>query len=465
MFECFTLDHADVGEARLRARHGGDGPPVVLLHGDRFAVVGHDRGALVAFRPAMDHPHIVEQLVIMDGLPVIEHVELNETFVRTWWHWWFLGQTDKPAERVINADPDAWYQTPSPSEMGEENHADVWAALPNPEVVHGMCEDYRAGLRIDRAHEQADRAAGRRIACPTLLLAATEDDIDIHSDPVAIWRPWVAGDLRGDSITRDTTRPSKRPTRSHGRSSGSFAIRPSPATRRRRSERCAASRRAAGRGRHLSCTTDGSPGRSDLAHPCGRVPEWDRSRERVSALRSALTHPELAAARASVNGCRSKMIVMWVILPLSTLWHSAPGAFRTGTVSVSYMTRRVKHPHTERPATGRHDVGQVAEVLGRRPVRDLDRPELSLELRADTRPALRAPTRSRCLPEVPLISLATHLRRLAPYVHLTLTHPAAPAGDVERDDDPIADIEPLHAGPDFGDITHSLAAEMSPRFR
>ena len=59
-----------------------------------------------------------------------------------------------------------------------------------------MCEDYRAGVRIDRVHEQADRAAGRKISCPTLLLAATEDDIDIHGDPEAIWRAWVAGQLR-----------------------------------------------------------------------------------------------------------------------------------------------------------------------------------------------------------------------------------------------------------------------------
>jgi haloacetate dehalogenase len=67
-------------------------------------------------------------------------------------------------------------------------------ALRHPAVVHGMCEDYRAGLRADRAHEEADRAAGRRITCPTLLLAAAEDDIDIHGDPEAIWRPWVAGE-------------------------------------------------------------------------------------------------------------------------------------------------------------------------------------------------------------------------------------------------------------------------------
>ncbi len=45
-------------------------------------------GALAAFRTAMDHPDTVQRLVVMDGLPVIEHLErLNEDFVRTWWHW------------------------------------------------------------------------------------------------------------------------------------------------------------------------------------------------------------------------------------------------------------------------------------------------------------------------------------------------------------------------------------------
>jgi haloacetate dehalogenase len=259
MFDGFELDRVDVGDVTLRVRHGGEGPPVVLVHGHprthttwhrvapalagshavvcpdlrgygqsslppdaprhaqsskramaadvvalmrhlghgRFAVAGHDRGSLVAFRAAMDHPGVVTHLAVMDGLPVVEHLErLNETFVRTWWHWWFMGQTDKPAERVIVADPDAWYRSPGPAEMGEGNHADLWAALHDPAVVHGMCEDYRAGLTVDREHEEADRAAGRRVECPTLLLTATEDDIDIHGDPEAIWRPWVAGDMR-----------------------------------------------------------------------------------------------------------------------------------------------------------------------------------------------------------------------------------------------------------------------------
>jgi haloacetate dehalogenase len=263
MFEGFTLEHVDVGEVTLRVRHGGQGQPVVLLHGhprthttwhrvapqladsffvvcpdlrgygrstlpadaprhaqsakramakdvisllrhlghDRFAVVGHDRGALAAFRTAMDHPHAVTRLAVMDGLPVVEHLErLNEQFVRTWWHWWFFGQTDKPAEQVINADPDAWYQVSDLASMGEANRADLKAALRDPAVVHGMCEDYRAGLSVDRAHEEEDRAAGRRIGCPTLLLTATEDDIDIHGDPEAIWRPWVAGELASRPI-------------------------------------------------------------------------------------------------------------------------------------------------------------------------------------------------------------------------------------------------------------------------
>jgi haloacetate dehalogenase len=67
-------------------------------------------------------------------------------------------------------------------------------------VVHGMCEDYRAGLRADRAHEEADRTAGRKVQCPMLLLVSTNDDLDIHGDPEAIWLPWTAGGLRSRCI-------------------------------------------------------------------------------------------------------------------------------------------------------------------------------------------------------------------------------------------------------------------------
>jgi haloacetate dehalogenase len=63
-----------------------------------------------------------------------------------------------------------------------------------------MCEDYRAGLRADRAHEEADRSAGRKIQCPMLLLVSAEDKLDFHGGPEAIWRPWTAGGLRSRRI-------------------------------------------------------------------------------------------------------------------------------------------------------------------------------------------------------------------------------------------------------------------------
>jgi haloacetate dehalogenase len=133
-------------------------------------------------------------------VPIAEALDRCDAhFAASWWHWFFLGQTDKPAERVISADPDAWYRA-GPEAMGEEAFADYRRAIHDPATVHAMCEDYRAGLGIDRAHDEADRAAGRRVACPTLLAWSIHDDLeDLYGDPLAIWSAW-ADDLRGVRI-------------------------------------------------------------------------------------------------------------------------------------------------------------------------------------------------------------------------------------------------------------------------
>jgi haloacetate dehalogenase len=249
-FDAFTLEHVDGGAgATLRVRHGGDGPPVVLLHGhprthatwhmvaapladhhtvvcpdlrgygestkvtpytkramaqdivgvmralghERFAVVGHDRGSYVATRLGLEHPDAVERLVVIESMPLLERLERADwRFAQSWWHWWFFGQTDKPAERIINADPDAWYGA-TPDRMGQEAYADLQRALHDPEVVQAMLEDYRAGLREDREHDAADRAAGRRITCPLLVVSLLGDDpeLDYGVDLVQIWRRWA----------------------------------------------------------------------------------------------------------------------------------------------------------------------------------------------------------------------------------------------------------------------------------
>lgn len=257
MFDGFQLERVNVGEVSLRVRWGGSGPPVVLLHGhprthttwyqvapalaedftvvcpdlrgygqsdkpaadeahtqyskrsmagdvvrlmtelghDRFAVVGHDRGSYVAYRMALDHPDRVSQLVVMDGVPVVEALErCGDKFAAMWWHWWCFAQTAKPAERVICADPETWYNawtSNGPDQLGPENHADFLAAIRNPATVHAMVEDYRAGLGVDRQADEADRAAGRQLTCPTLMLWSTQDDMEaLYGNPLEVWRPW-----------------------------------------------------------------------------------------------------------------------------------------------------------------------------------------------------------------------------------------------------------------------------------
>ncbi len=128
----------------------------------------------------------------MDAVPIGEALRRADArFARAWWHWFFFGQTDEPAERVINADPDAWYAA-DPGSMGSENHDDFRRAVANPETVHAMLEDYRAGLTVDRAADDEDRAANRRLACPVLFLWSTRDDmVKLYGDPIAIWRDWA----------------------------------------------------------------------------------------------------------------------------------------------------------------------------------------------------------------------------------------------------------------------------------
>ncbi|BCH12973.1 hypothetical protein MesoLj131c_72310 (plasmid) [Mesorhizobium sp. 131-3-5] len=157
-----------------------------------FFVAGHDRGSLVAFRMAMDHPKLVRKLIIMDGLPVVEHLERADwKFARDWYHWFFFAQPEKP-ERAILADPIAWYGALRPDQMGRDAYDELVTLIHDPTVIHGMVEDYRAGIRIDHRHDCEDRDAGRRVRCPMLCLWSLNDDLEqIYGDPISIWKHWA----------------------------------------------------------------------------------------------------------------------------------------------------------------------------------------------------------------------------------------------------------------------------------
>ncbi|MDQ3104144.1 MAG: alpha/beta hydrolase [Actinomycetota bacterium] len=165
----------------------------------RFSVVGHDRGSYYALRLALDHPDHITRVALLDCLPISEHLDRADArFATAWWHWFFFAQPDLP-ERVITADPDAWYRG-DPSSMGLENYLEWRAAMHDPAVIRGMLEDYRAGLGIDADHERADRAAGGRVQQPLLALWSTRADLeDLYGDPLVIWRDW-ADNVTGHGI-------------------------------------------------------------------------------------------------------------------------------------------------------------------------------------------------------------------------------------------------------------------------
>ncbi|SNR67142.1 haloacetate dehalogenase [Blastococcus mobilis] len=212
-----TEEHAPYSK---RAMAGDVVALMAALGHDRFAVVGHDRGSYVAMRTALDHPAAVTHLAVLDCIPIVEHLDRADArFAAAWWHWFFFAQPEKP-ERAINADPAAWYGSHAPGKadapgkaeaMGAENHADHLAAISDPETVRAMLEDYRAGLTVDRAAEEADRAAGRRVTCPTLVLWSARDDLaELHGDPREIWTGWTT-DLRGGGPSTAVTTWPRRP--------------------------------------------------------------------------------------------------------------------------------------------------------------------------------------------------------------------------------------------------------------
>jgi haloacetate dehalogenase len=254
----FAEGRIAVGPVALHVAIGGDGPPIVLLHGfpqdhhawrhvaeqlrqdrrvvaidlrgygrsdrpdggpeayakrvmaadvigvldhlgeRRAAVVGHDRGALVAFRAALDHPDRVSHLGVFGVIPAIDLWDALGGVAGVFaWHLFFLAQPPDLPEQMIGADParffghflDTWLEEP------DAIPADLRSAyvqrLRDPGAVRAVCDDYRASAFVDPADDRADREAGRRLAMP--VLAAWEDpgDAELPFDPAVVWGRWA----------------------------------------------------------------------------------------------------------------------------------------------------------------------------------------------------------------------------------------------------------------------------------
>jgi haloacetate dehalogenase len=172
---------------------------------DRFAVVGHDRGARVAHRMALDHAQAVERVAVLDIVPT--RTLLHETdlaFATAYYHWFFLIQPDGLPERMIGADPE-WFLRETlrrwsafPERLAPDA-VDEYVRRFTAATIAASCADYRAATTSDLELDDADAADGRRVTQPLQALWGVHGAMGRMYDVLETWRA-VAGDVRGAAL-------------------------------------------------------------------------------------------------------------------------------------------------------------------------------------------------------------------------------------------------------------------------
>jgi haloacetate dehalogenase len=174
----------------------------------RFAIAGHDRGARVAYRAALDHPDAIARAAFLDILPTaLVWRDMDWQGAIKSYHWPFLAQPHPLPETLIAAAPEMYVEWTIRSWTADKSlrhfHPDALAAyrhlLTDPARVRAVCEDYRAGATIDRELDEADLAAGRTIDAPCLVLWGTDYVGQAAASPLDLWRP-LAPHVTGTAI-------------------------------------------------------------------------------------------------------------------------------------------------------------------------------------------------------------------------------------------------------------------------
>jgi haloacetate dehalogenase len=169
---------------------------------EEFFLAGHDRGGRVGHRMALDHPHRVKKLAVLDIVPtrtMFAHV--NQYLATVYYHWFFLIQPFDLPERMIGADPELFLRNfvsrLGAGALAPEAVAEYLRAFRDPAVIHATCEDYRAAASIDLEHDAAD--LDEKVRCPLLALWGAKGRIASAFDVLATWRE-RAVDVRGRAL-------------------------------------------------------------------------------------------------------------------------------------------------------------------------------------------------------------------------------------------------------------------------
>ena len=267
MFEGFSETEIEAEGIAVHLVHGGTGPPLLLLHGypqmramwhklapflaesftlvipdlrgygdsakpksdaahlayskrsmardqvavmqalgfEHFAVAGHDRGARVGHRMALDFPDRVRKLAVLDIVPTHKIFStVDKEVARRYWLWFFLSQPADLPESIIGADPGRYLRiclgawSADSTRFSDEALAEYVRCLSDPETIHASCEDYRAAASIDLEHDEAD--LGAKIGCPVFALwSARRGAGRAPHDVMAAWRE-RAQDVRGQAL-------------------------------------------------------------------------------------------------------------------------------------------------------------------------------------------------------------------------------------------------------------------------
>ena len=272
MFDNFTKTRIKANGVSINLVHGGAGPPLLLLHGypqthvewhkiapklaehytvvapdlrgygdsekppapegdlsiyckrttaqdqvevmeklgfELFHVVGHDRGARVGHRMALDHPKRVRTFTSLDVVPsqaAFDHMDSQLSFA--WFHWHLMRQPSPLPETLIGNSAQVYLDflleqwTAIDGSITDEAYAEYLRCFNNPETIRATCLDYR-GIEIDLMHDEADR--GRKLTCPVLLLWGSNMvkrpgwQTGASLDMLTVWRD-RAVDVRGKAL-------------------------------------------------------------------------------------------------------------------------------------------------------------------------------------------------------------------------------------------------------------------------